>query len=124
MHWLLALVVPIVAKPPPFVPRATIECSDGRAVAIETNGDALALVGDCASVTIAGRGNTLTIASTRRLVVTGGGNRVASNVLDVIDVRGDANYVASSTSARGPIVHNTGTDNTIVVGRQITIQTQ
>ena len=119
-------LVPTAPRPrlPVFTPRVTIDCEHGRAATIDANGDALAIVGECTSVTISGRGNSVAIASTRQLVVTGSGNHASSNVLETIDVRGDGNLIVSSKSERGPNVHNTGTDNTIVVGRQITIQLQ
>jgi hypothetical protein len=124
MHWLLALVVPIVARPPPFVPQYTYDCANGRAPDIVASGISIAITGACATVTLSGRANVVQIESAARLVVTGSENRVGSAIVDVIDVRGNANYVVSSRSARGPIVHNTGTDNTIAVGKQLTIQLQ
>lgn len=72
--------------------RRTIACA-GNAVAVQGEGGQLTFTGTCASVSITGDANHVTIASTPRLQVLGSGNSV--------------------TSGGNPQVSNLGTDNRI-----------
>jgi hypothetical protein len=135
---LVALVGAAVAAPAPrwpkFVARVTIDCAYGRDATIAARGDAIAIVGECATVVIAGNANVVSIASAHKLVVTGSRNVVIdAPVLDTIDVRGDDNIVSSCQVgtrtigvARGcaRTIRNTGANNTIYSGNQVVIQLQ
>ena len=91
-----------------------VECATRQDVSIVSNGLSLEVRGQCATITVAGRSNLVTIASVTTLVVTGNRNTVLAGPSDRIDVRGDENMV--KTSNRDAVVHNSGANNNIYLG--------
>jgi hypothetical protein len=79
----------------------TWDCATDPNVRISTDKGTFGLLGECKKVTVAGKKNVVTIASSTKVVVSGTGNLVQVDEVDVIAVSGKANQITWAKSKKG-----------------------
>lgn len=110
----LSLFIPAIA----FADRilvaeeATWNCADDPVVTINAGGATFTFTGACSSIHVEGGDNTLTIASVKRLSITGASNKASADAVQAIAIVGADNTV--TWKGKKPSVKTVGVGNRIV----------
>lgn len=91
------------------------DCAKDPTVAVLGNGNKITVTGACKRIDVAGDDNTLTVASTAAVAVSGNKNRLAIGAVDQINAVGDDNTISWKKGVAGAKakVASLGSNNTI-----------